>query len=684
MNPDICSLFSNDSVLVCYLTDELGETVESITCRESGSREDVTVTLSGESVVLQRVSLINQGFVVVEISNDETTCITDPIPFCFVETLLLCAPDGTDIECKVTEFDCQACVNCQNGEFQSLDIFFDVCLSVQTVVDTVFELPISFCVPRKEIEQPPCTFKIPDQCSTIFSEDTTEGKQAQPKVNSEILNLPAPQPTPSQQQEVACVSATKVYDWVVSQNSFRITRNQADITFQCFPCEVDLFVPADIFCTNVISGRVVCATIPIEGAEVTLSASPDLVLYDMNPVTTDENGYFDVNVEIPEDTEATDVTIMAEAIVRSVVASASTETVVECPEDPCGIDLFAPATITCDDFMDGRVRCNGRLIEGALVTFDSNAPGIVTFEPPQIETDSLGDYFTGVRITNGTAPQTVTLIASTTVEGQMVSDSVDVTVNCPLDACILTINVPQLIDCMAVITGNISCNGMGIEGAEIFFSDFPEDVVTYEPNPAISDINGDFTTTIMVPEGTSLTDIDVEATTTVQGQMVEANFGTQIICLPEECPCKFRIRPRGSRTRATVELTQNGMVTFLDGIINLSAIQCFRIVPGCNPDVDDFSVVFRTDQEVIRFVQGRRLDIECESNTFARVHGTATAEGNVLNGLFDVTIELSITAPDIGVWTVSATDNMGNTFFTSFVQRVSRSTFIGDCDDAPN
>lgn len=79
--------------------------------------------------------------------------------------------------------------------------------------------------------------------------------------------------------------------------------------------------------------------------------------------------------------------------------------------------------------MDGRVRCDGRVIEGAVVTLESSDPA-VTFDPNPVLTGSHGNYFAGVTVADETPPTLITITASTTVEGQMISASVEILVEC--------------------------------------------------------------------------------------------------------------------------------------------------------------------------------------------------------------------------------------------------------------
>ncbi|KAB8135811.1 hypothetical protein F9U64_10905 [Gracilibacillus oryzae] len=237
--------------------------------------------------------------------------------------------------------------------------------------------------------------------------------------------------------------------------------------------------------------------------------------------------------------------------------------------------------------------------------------------------------------------------------------------------------------CEGEITGTLTCDGIPQEGVLINFSSFP-DTGTFDPDPAITEADGTFTTTLTIPEGTPETAIFVTAQATVGDETVTDTIGIQVDCPGEECPCKFRIGIQGNRAEAEVDITANGVPSTLSGTINVTAIQCFTAAPMCNPAVDNFNVTFGDNGSTINFTQGRRIEIECIGNTFASVRGTANVSGNVLpEGVYEVTITLTIGPDDIGTWTVDATDTEGNTFTTTFEAEISPPTFIGECDETP-
>ncbi|MDV2580740.1 hypothetical protein [Alkalibacillus haloalkaliphilus] len=173
------------------------------------------------------------------------------------------------------------------------------------------------------------------------------------------------------------------------------------------------------------------------------------------------------------------------------------------------------------------------------------------------------------------------------------------------------------------------------------------------------------------------------ATTTVNGETIRAMISVHIECPFDECPCKYRIGIQGNAAPATVNVTQQGTPSTFQGTINVTAIQCFTASAMCNPAVNNFNIAFGSGGNTINFVMGRRISIQCDGNNFARVHGVANATGNVINGIFDVLIELQISPANIGNWTIIASDLHGNSFSTIFSAPVSSATFIGDCSVVP-
>jgi hypothetical protein len=178
---DPCAVLGDSAFTVnCFVTDSLGNPVDptvegSLVCTEiiqPGGRLEITATLpDGETVTLQKVKALVKGFVVVEVSDlqGNTTCTSDPIPFATAQTFFLCAPEGTELNCHVSFFECDANLMCTNGTFQQLDVSITICLDAQMEANVKLEIEGKFCSPRAELVAGVCPInKFPPQCPAIF------------------------------------------------------------------------------------------------------------------------------------------------------------------------------------------------------------------------------------------------------------------------------------------------------------------------------------------------------------------------------------------------------------------------------------------------------------------------------------------------------------------------------------
>lgn len=688
MNPELCRLLRNGGVVSCYLADSSGSPLSpfnpsGITCTLLDGREDVeTVLPNGQEVTLQKVWIKKTGYIVVQVTNDAEQCVSDPIPFCIVENALLCAPQGTDIICQVRDFQCTACINCQNGLYQSVEIFLDICLDVQVVADAVIEIPSEPCQPRDPLTIEPCSTEqiVPPRCDLFLNQrqtqtthDSLPSSTTKGKIRKTGLG-PA-------QLETVCVNTERVYDWITQQSRVQLRKNADDAPFICNICTLNLFVPAITICERRIFGTLECNGERVEGALIDFSSSPDIVTFSPDPAVTDENGNFTTIITVPEGTDLTLIRITASTTENGEFLSRTIPTIARCLADPCILTLFGRETIDCNGTIIGRVRCGNTFIPGVEVTLTASPP-IVTFNPNPVITGENGNYFSGVVVPAGTTPTDVEITASATVEGELLTETITVNVACDKN-CDLTLNADALITCEGEITGVLTCDGSPVEGAMIEFSTFPS-IGTFSPNPATTMADGSFTTTLTIPEGTPLLSSALIAGTTTNGETITAIVGVQVECPPvDECPCKFRIGVDGGAAPTSVDIMTGGMASTLTGTINVTAVQCFTAAPMCNPASDNFNVSFDSGGNTINFLAGRRIEIDCEGNTFARVRGTARATGNVLpSGIYEVTITRGL-AGGLALWTVNATDFNGNTFSTTFTANINPVTFIGDCTDVP-
>ncbi|WP_078381380.1 BMQ_0737 family morphogenetic spore coat protein [Sutcliffiella halmapala] len=170
----------------CFLSDEKGNKInplanhhhrhhKGLTCKEieqPNGRPDVEVTLpDGVEVILQRVKVLVKGYVTIHLVNNKGHVVgcSAPIPFATIQTFLLCAPDGTELDCHVTFFECDSNL-IATPDYAQLDVTLALCLDIQMEADVKFEIDAKISRPRAEIlEGLLCPLKeFPPQCPEIF------------------------------------------------------------------------------------------------------------------------------------------------------------------------------------------------------------------------------------------------------------------------------------------------------------------------------------------------------------------------------------------------------------------------------------------------------------------------------------------------------------------------------------
>jgi len=129
---------------------------------------------------LARVASLEEGFfdVTLRICLDVQITITDPgavtprctftDTYCFVKTVTLCAPEGTDIQCDIPAYRCGPCYVMPNND---ICCEFDLCILVQARATVKLLVPAyGFCTPAEcvTIGKPPLvcppTDLYPPQC----------------------------------------------------------------------------------------------------------------------------------------------------------------------------------------------------------------------------------------------------------------------------------------------------------------------------------------------------------------------------------------------------------------------------------------------------------------------------------------------------------------------------------------
>lgn len=179
----ICCNFHDIKQTNCFLSDSQGNPASSengciIRCNELTSPNNRTniqiLTPDGKLVTLQRVDLLKQGFVTVQFFNRKgQLCLQAVFPFAEVETVFLCAPPGTDIDCEITQVDCKAHLLPPIAEQSpSIEAAINIllCQSIVSTADVKVELTGTACKPREESIMNDISPLPPEACP-VFPEE---------------------------------------------------------------------------------------------------------------------------------------------------------------------------------------------------------------------------------------------------------------------------------------------------------------------------------------------------------------------------------------------------------------------------------------------------------------------------------------------------------------------------------
>ncbi|WP_433747443.1 hypothetical protein [Falsibacillus pallidus] len=180
-----CAPGVSNLVTTCILTDASGTPVSlsspnALTVEEIGTRDSREFIVDGAVVTLQNVSWVKSIYIVLEY-----TGIFEAAPFVFrsqpvlfeiPESAFLCAPEGTDLLVRLTDFNCRTRFNCLSEFNSSVDVFLTICQSVQTFANVTLELEAEFCQPRDIINEQCPSPVIPPQCPVIFPANGLAGR----------------------------------------------------------------------------------------------------------------------------------------------------------------------------------------------------------------------------------------------------------------------------------------------------------------------------------------------------------------------------------------------------------------------------------------------------------------------------------------------------------------------------
>ncbi|REJ09146.1 hypothetical protein [Halobacillus trueperi] len=146
-------------------------------------RDDRSYVIDGEPVILQQLNIRKNFIITLQITLADGTVLTstppaagaNPLAIARCEQVVLCAPEGTDVEVTYTDLDCFVC---STGEisldevlginFSDLRINIISCQSIQSTFPVTVEFLAEFCEPR-DVLPTPCPAPVrPDQCPVVF------------------------------------------------------------------------------------------------------------------------------------------------------------------------------------------------------------------------------------------------------------------------------------------------------------------------------------------------------------------------------------------------------------------------------------------------------------------------------------------------------------------------------------
>ncbi|KMK94707.1 hypothetical protein VL03_07755 [Rossellomorea marisflavi] len=322
-------------------------------------------------------------------------------------------------------------------------------------------------------------------------------------------------------ETITIVASTRI-------GGIEVVSEARQLTVRCVKCvNPVIFIKkvSTINCDGVISGTVLCDGVPIPNVPVTLSGPPFLQFEPEVPIT-DVNGVFTSRVTVSSGTLFQEAEITASAVVSGIEVSTSRIITAGClfcrnPE----LTLNTPKkVIGCEGAeLTGKLTCGGIPFPGASIAFILTPQEGVTIVPDPAVTGEDGSYRARIVPELGTVG-TFTIEARTVIAGVLISSEVKtIRVDCECKNPVISIDDPGKINCESPITGRLTCEGFPLAGVEVTFS---SPLLAFDPNPVVTDENGEFSTTATVPFGTE----PQETTLTATGGGATETITVKVFC----------------------------------------------------------------------------------------------------------------------------------------------------------
>lgn len=172
---------ATDMEVNCILTNSAGLPLPlntELEVTETSPRVDHQFTIGGRPVVLQQVSFTKTLYVLLKITGvvPETgtpfVITTNPISFTFMETAFLCAPAGTLLAVRVSNFNSLSVVERdETAAITGFGLNISICQSIQTIAPVTVELDAHHCRPRPPVMESCGKPEVPQDCNRVFPMD---------------------------------------------------------------------------------------------------------------------------------------------------------------------------------------------------------------------------------------------------------------------------------------------------------------------------------------------------------------------------------------------------------------------------------------------------------------------------------------------------------------------------------
>ncbi len=142
-------------------------------------REDRVFCIDGKKVLLQQLNIKKNFDLTIFVALRNGTKLTSKtIDISRCEHVVLCAPEGTNVEITYTDLDCFVCTTGElekedndKIEFSDLTISVTTCQSIQSTFPVTVEFLADFCEPREDLPTACPAPMRPKQCSVVFPDD---------------------------------------------------------------------------------------------------------------------------------------------------------------------------------------------------------------------------------------------------------------------------------------------------------------------------------------------------------------------------------------------------------------------------------------------------------------------------------------------------------------------------------